>query len=86
MTIKDEELIEVQNLTGSRVSYIIPETNNARHFEGQQCRKDISAGELRKLYATKGGRTLIEDYLAIKNKELANEFNIATDVFEHEYS
>jgi hypothetical protein len=86
MTIKDDELIPVQNLTASVVSYIVPETNNVRHFNGQQLRKDISAGELRALYATKGGRVLIEDYLGIKNKELAKEFNISTDVFDHEYS
>ena len=86
MTIKDDELIPVQNLTASVVSYIVPETNNVRHFNGQQLRKDITAGELRALYATKGGRVLIEDYLGIKSKELAAEFNISTDVFEHEYS
>lgn len=86
MTIKDDELIPVQNLTASMVSYIVPETNNVRHFNGQQLRKDITAGELRTLYATKGGRVLIEDYLGIKNKELAAEFNISTDVFDHEYS
>lgn len=86
MTIRDDKLIPVQNLTASVVSYIVPETNNVRHFSGQQLRNDITAGELRSLYATKGGRVLIEDYLGIKNKELAEEFNISTDVFEHEYS
>ena len=86
MTVRDNELIPVQNLTASVVSYIVPETNNVRHFSGQQLRKDISAGELRALYATKGGRVLIEDYLGIRNKELAAEFNISMDVFEHEYS
>jgi len=86
MTIRDDELIPVQNLTASVVSYMIPETNNVRHFAGQQLRKDITAGELRALYATRGGRVLIEDYLGIKNSELAQEFNISTDVFEHEYS
>ena len=84
--IRDDKLIPVQNLTASTVSYIIPETNNVRRFSGQQLRKDITAGELRSLYGTKGGRTLIEDYLGIRDKELATEFNISTDVFEHEYS
>lgn len=86
MTIIDSKLIPVQNLTASPVSYMIPETNNVRHFGAQQLRKDITAGELRALYATKGGRVLIEDYLSIKDAELAKEFNISTDVFEHEYS
>lgn len=86
MMIKDDVTVEVQNLTGSVVSYMIPETNHVRHFEGQQTRRDITAGELRKIYATKGGRALINDYLAVKNKALADEFNIATDAFEHEYS
>lgn len=84
--IRDDKLIPVQNLTASTVSYIIPETNNVRRFSGQQLRRDITAGELRSLYGTKGGRVLIEDYLGIKDKELATEFNISTDVFEHEYS
>lgn len=86
MTITDETLIPVQNLTGGTVSYIIPETNNVRHFNGQQLRKDITAGELRAVYASKGGKTLLENYLGIRNKELAAEFNILTDAFEHEYS
>ena len=86
MTVTDNKLIPVQNLTASTVSYMVPETNNVRHFAGQQLRKDITAGELRALYATKGGRVLIEDYLGIKDRELAAEFNISTDVFEHEYS
>ena len=86
MTIRDDKLIPVQNLTASTVSYMVPETNNVRHSSGQQLRNDITAGELRSLYATKGGRALIEDYLGIKNKELAAEFNISTDMFEHEYS
>ena len=85
MTVRDDKLIPVQNLTASVVSYIVPETNNVRHFNGQQLRK-ITAGELRTLYSTKGGKVLIEDYLGIKDKELAAEFNISTDVFEHEYS
>ena len=85
MTVKDDKLIPVQNLTASVVSYIVPETNNVRHFNGQQLRK-IAAGELRALYSTKGGKVLIEDYLGIQDKELATEFNISTDVFEHEYS
>lgn len=84
--IRDDKLIPVQNLTASTVSYIIPETNNVRRFSGQQLRKDITAGELRSLYGTKGGRVLIEDYLGIKDRELAQEFNISTDVFDHEYS
>ena len=86
MTIKDDKIIPIQNLTASPVSYIIPETNNARHFAGQQLRNDITAGELRSLYATRGGRVLLEDYLSIKDKELAKEFNISMDSFEHEYS
>lgn len=84
--IRDDKTIPVQNLTASVISYIIPETNNVRRFSGQQLRNDITAGELRSLYGTKGGRTLIEDYLGIRDKELAKEFNISTDTFEHEYS
>lgn len=85
MTLLDEDKVKVQNLTDSKVAYMAPETNVLREFEGQQTR-DIPAGELRMLYSTKGGKTLIEDYLSVKSPELAKEFNISDDSFEHEYN
>ena len=85
MTVADETMIEVQNLTDSVVAYNVPETGLLREFAGQQVRK-ISAGELRMLYSARGGKALLENYLSIKDKDLAKEFNISDDAFEHEYN
>lgn len=85
MTMTDDELIDIQNLTDYQVGYIVPEVGTKRGFMPQQCRQ-IAAGELRAVYAAPGGESLFTDYLAIKDKELASEFNISTDAFEHEYN
>lgn len=85
MTMTDDKLIDVQNLTDYQVGYIVPEVGTKRGFMPQQCRQ-IAAGELRAVYAAPGGESLFTDYLAIKDKELASEFNISTDAFEHEYN
>lgn len=85
MTITDEKLIEVQNLTDYQVGYTVPEIGTKRGFMPQQTRK-IAAGELRAVHAGPGGETLFADYLAVKDAELAAEFDITTDVFEHEYN
>ena len=83
--IADDVMVTVQNLTDSKVAYIVPESNVLREFTGQQIRQ-IAAGELRSLYSTVGGKTLIEHYLGVKEKELASEFNISDDSFNHEYN
>lgn len=85
MTVADETMIEVQNLTDNVVAYNVPETGLLREFAGQQVRK-ISAGELRMLYSARGGKALLENYLSIKDKDLAKEFNISDDSFDHEYN
>ena len=83
--ISDDSMVKVQNLTDGKLVYSIPETNIRREFNGQQIR-EISAKELRDLYATRGGKTLIEDYLSVKSVELAKEFNISDDSFSNEYN
>ena len=82
MTIADNELIKVQNLTDHSVVYYAY-TGQRRFFEGQQV-LPIPAGELRQLNYTKGGRVLIQDYLAVKNTELAIELGVEEP--EAEYS
>lgn len=83
MTVQDNALIEVQNLTNHQVVYISYD-GKRQAFEGQQIKK-IRAEELRQLGYSKGGLRLIREFLSIKNQELAREFNISDDSFEHEY-
>jgi hypothetical protein len=85
MTIANDTLINVQNLVDYTISYTVPESNVKRTFMPLQQRQ-IEAGELRSVYSGNGGQDLFTNYLAIKNAELASEFNITDDVFEHEYN
>lgn len=84
MSIADDELIEVQNITDHIIGYVSYD-GKRRTFPAQSIAK-IPAAELRSLHYTKGGNVLIHDSLSVKNRELAEEFGISADVFEHEYN
>ena len=84
MTVADKTLVEVQNLTDHTVVY--KSFNGIRRvFLGQQ-KKKISAEELRQLNYSRGGSRLLKEFLSVKNKDLAEEFNVSSDSFEHEYN
>lgn len=83
--IKNEELIEVRNLTAQRIAYLIPERSVRRDFSAFET-KEITAGELRELWFKSGGKILLQNYLGVNNKELAREFGVTNDQFTHEYS
>lgn len=80
--INDNELVKVQNLTDYRVIYTAY-TGQRRSFEGNAslC---IPAIEIRQLNYSTGGRVLLQDYLSIRNRELAEEIGIQE--FDQEYS
>ena len=79
------QYVQVKNLTGYPVVYNIPEDRIRRKFGGHET-KNISYSELQKLYYQPGGEVLIKDFLQIQNKEIAKEFGVSEDLFEHEYS
>lgn len=83
--VKNEELIEVRNLTAQRIAYLIPERSVRRDFSAFET-KEITAGELRELWFKSGGKILLQNYLGVNNKELAREFGVTNDQFTHEYS
>ena len=48
--------------------------------------KEVPYSELQKVYARSGGAVLFKDYLAIEDKDIAEEFGVSEDLFTHEYS
>lgn len=83
--LKDTDRVTVRNFTDQRVVYLVPEKNIRREFMGFES-KEIEVGELRELWFKSGGAKLLQDYLGVDNRELAKEFDITDDLFEHEYS
>lgn len=83
--LENTDRVTVRNFTDQRVVYVIPEKNIRREFMGFES-KQIEVGELRELWFKSGGAKLLQDYLAVENRELAKEFDITDDLFEHEYS
>lgn len=83
--INDNAVIKVRNLTGHTVVYRIPEDNIRRAF-GKNETKNITAGELRKLFFQNGGGILLKEFLYVDNEELALEFGVSEDALQHEYS
>lgn len=81
----EEKYVQVQNLAGHIVVYKIPEDNIKRIFGPDEI-KNIAYSELQKLHYQSGGAVLLQEFLAIKDKEVAEEFGVPTDLYEHEYS
>lgn len=71
--ILDTQKIQVANRTGGTLGYRIPEMNNLKRFFLDGETKSIEMGELRKLSWTPGGKTMIEQCLLIKDKDVVNE-------------
>lgn len=83
--LKDEQYVRVQNLTDSPVVYLLPEDNLRRVYQPYE-EKNIQVKELRKVFWQPGGPALVQEFLQIKNKELAEEFGVDPETFAHEYS
>lgn len=81
----NEQYVRVQNLTDNPVVYLIPEDNLRRVYQPYE-EKTITAEELRKVYWQPGGPALLQEFLQVKDKDLAMEFGVDPDTFAHEYS
>lgn len=83
--LNDTTLVPVRNLVDHKVVYVIPELNRRVVFEPFQ-EKKVPAGELRALNYTTGGEILIHHYLSVKSNDLREEFNIAPDMVEYDWT
>ena len=83
--IKDNENVTVRNLTDQTVVYVIPELQIKRVFRGFESKR-LPVKELRQLWYIPGGSRILQNFLAVENKELADEFGVSEDSFTHEYS
>lgn len=82
--VKDETMVEIQNLADHSVVYISYDGKRRSLSRGQKIK--VPAVELRQLNYSIGGEYLIHNYLSIKNKSLALELNVSEDSFDNEYS
>lgn len=82
MKIANDVIVNVTNRDNSMVGYWIPEMNVKRTFSAGED-KDLSAGELRALAWTKGGRAVIKNHLIIDNVDLVAELlgNVEPEYF-----
>lgn len=82
MKIANDVIVNVTNRDNSMVGYWIPEMNVKRTFNAGED-KDLSAGELRALAWTKGGRAVIKNHLIIDNADLVAELlgNVEPEYF-----
>lgn len=64
--------IRVQNRDSGTVGYTVPDLGIHRTFTSGEI-KTVTVDEIRKLSYLPGGKSIIKNYLLIKNKELVNE-------------
>ena len=81
----EEKYVQVRNLSGQSVTMILPDEHIRRVFGPEEV-KEVPYSELQKVYARSGGAVLFKDYLAIEDKDIAEEFGVSEDLFTHEYS
>lgn len=86
VTVKDEDMVAVRNLTLNPVAYHVPSLNGLRRELPPRATIKVSAGELRQLNYELGGARLLRDYLSVGNKSLAQEFGVDPDTFDNEYN
>ena len=85
MTITDEKLVPVRNLVDHTVVFCDDETHQRIAFNPFEIKK-LKAGLLRKLNYSYGGNVLLQDYLSVRNKELAKEFGVSDDTIEYNWT
>lgn len=83
--VDDNDLIKVENLSDLQVGYVLASSKVTRRFM-PHVYMSISARELRELSYQRGGLYLLQNYLRIYNKDLAAEFGVSKDSFDHEYN
>lgn len=86
VTVKDEDMVAVRNLTLNPVAYHVPSLNGLRRELPPRATIKVPAGELRQLNYELGGARLLRDYLSVGNKSLAQEFGVDPDTFDNEYN
>lgn len=84
MTVLDDTLVEVRNLTDLPVTLYNPDKNLRITFAKNQTRK-FKAGDIREWNFLKGIHVLFTEYLSVQNKELAEEIGVSDQVLEYEY-
>lgn len=83
--VPGDELVTVTNITRSPIGYTLS-SNNVRRIIAGGATVKVTADELRNLNLESGGNVLIKDYLRVNNRDLALEFGISEDLFDHEYN
>lgn len=85
MTVSDKLEVQVQNLADHQVVFIDDDLRKRFTFRPQEIKK-IPAEILRRLYYSHGGQVLLQDYLSVKNKELAREFGVLDETIEYNWT
>ena len=83
--LDNETIVKVKNRGHSIVGYMIPELHIKRRFSPSES-KQLTVGEMRALYAERGGAAIIRNHLVIDNEELVNEliYNVQPEYFYSE--
>jgi len=83
--IKDSFVVDVYNMSNEIVTYKLDEEKIRRRFDPFEVKK-ISAGELRRLFYIPGGAELLQNYLCVRDDELAQEFGVPEDMVEYNWT
>ena len=77
-SVKDDDIVEITNLLDCTCGYVVDLTGVRRILPPHASFK-VKAGELRELNYQLGGQELLQNYIRVENKALAQEFGVDVD-------
>ena len=77
-SVKDDDIVEITNLLDCTCGYVVDLTGVRRIFPPHASFK-VKAGELRELSYQLGGQEVLQNYIRVGNKALAQEFGVDVD-------
>lgn len=83
--LKDTDYVEVQNLADHKVVFVDGDNHRRVVFQPQETKK-ISVEMLNALNFRYGGSVLLQNYLSVKDKDLARSFGVSDDTIEYNWT
>ena len=77
-SVKDDDIVEITNLLDCTCGYVVDLTGVRRILPPHASFK-VKAGELRELSYQLGGQEVLQNYIRVGNKALAQEFGVDVD-------
>lgn len=83
--IDDSTIVPIRNIVDFETGYILTSSGRSRRLMPNVTMR-VTAGELRELFWQPGGAFLLQNFIHVGNKQLAQEFGVPADAIEYDWT